>query len=103
MFTLTVDTSALPGYLAAKRDQHTNRVLAAILCPLALFPLALVTRRRVPALLVLLLVIASAALTGCSGLYPAHTPPGTYTVQLVGQSADGTIVHKQPITLVVTP
>jgi len=51
--------------------------------------------------------VMAMAMTACSGQYPAHTEPGTYTITV---QAEGTAVgasspttHTVDVTLVVTP
>ena len=101
-FTLTVETSALPYDEAS--NQVVGTIAAALLAPILFF------RRRMPRPTGLLLLLAATAallpsITGCSGKYPACTAPGTYTIQVVGNSTDTSapITHSRPITLVVTP
>ena len=114
-FLLTVDTSALPGYLAANSPHPARGGLAATLAGVLAAPLALVFLRRrtdggKPNLFLLVVLVltgaaAADALTGCSGQYPAYVAPGTYTFQVIGQASDsGTILtHSRPITFTVTP
>lgn len=57
-------------------------------------------RRCFPALLLLFVGIG---LSGCSGMYPAHTPPGTYTMQVTATATGTGITHRIPVVVVVTP
>jgi len=45
--------------------------------------------------------------SGCSGKYPAHTPPGTYTIPITATgtvpNSNGPTTHTLNITLIVTP
>ncbi len=102
--TLTVETSALPFYMSSD-SRHLSPLLAAFLAPLLLF-----VRRNRTGLRLLTLALAATLVTlsGCGGKDPAFTPPGTYTIHVVGQSTDAlptsaNLLHSQAITLVVTP
>ncbi len=102
--TLTVETSALPFYMSSD-SRHLSPLLAAFLAPLLLF-----VRRNRTGLRLLTLVLAATLVTlsGCGGKDPAFTPPGTYTIHVVGQSTDAlptsaNLLHSQAVTLVVTP
>jgi len=102
--TLTIDTDALLDY---KSDAGLGgRVILAGLLPVMLIGF----RRRRGLRGLVVMAIASVivmAMTACSGQYPPHTTPGTYTVtvQASGQTAGASAptVHTLDVTLVVTP
>ena len=105
--TLTIDTDALLNYKSDARGTGWGRgvVLAGLL------PVMLIGFRRRRGLRGLaVMAVASVmvmAMAACSGQYPAHTTPGTYTVtvQASGQTAGASAptVHTLDVTLVVTP
>jgi len=105
--TLTIDTDALLNYKSDARGTGLGgRVVLAGLLPLMLIGF----RRRRGLRGLVLMAVASVlvmAMTACSGHYPAHTTPGTYTVtvQASGQTAGASAptVHTLDVTLVVTP
>ena len=109
--SLYLDTSAVIGYASRLTPQQPGRSnspisLALLLSPAALL-LGIATRRqRKTALRLLLLLIAllpvPLAFTGCSGLYPGSTPPGTYTIGITATAASTHINHTAQIKLVVT-
>ncbi len=81
---------------------QTGLKLAAAL-PLGL----LFARRRKPLrllkfTLLALTTLAALNLTGCSGKYPGHTAPGTYTFLVIATGRTSGITHVTPITLTVT-
>ncbi len=116
--TLTVDTDALLNYAAdrapASPSGGSGTVAAALLAlaiPTTLLAGMTRLRRRgrgsprivLPHLLAgLLLCAAAVTLSGCSGLYPPHVTPGTYTVTVTGHARSSGIEHSAPLTLVVT-
>ena len=60
--------------------------------------------RRAAATLVFaagLILFSVACNSGGSSGVPAGTPAGTYTINIVATSADGTITHSTPVTLQV--
>lgn len=108
---LTVDTDIILGFKSSvDREQgrpgrsSASRILLAALLPLGLFAIA--RRRNLRSLLATAVVaLALSGLAGCGDKYPAHTPPGTYTVPI---TATGNILgvattHQVNLTLVVTP
>jgi parallel beta-helix repeat protein len=106
--TLTIDTDALLNYKSDARGVGLGgRVILAGLLPVML--LGFVRRRRGLRGLAMIAVASmmAMAMTACSGQYPAHTEPGTYTitVQAVGTTvgASSPTVHTLDVTLVVTP
>jgi hypothetical protein len=103
--TFTIDTDALLDYKSETRGVSSRVVLAGLL-PVML--LGFVRRRKLRGLVLVAIVSAMAmAMTACSGQYPAHTEPGTYTVtvQAYGQVVGASVstVHTLDVTLVVTP
>jgi hypothetical protein len=112
-FNFTMDTDAVLDFLAdgtpAAKPQQSHglgRMLLALLLPLALGGFA--RRRKTVRRLLLLAVLALGAtgLTACGDKWPAHTPPGTYTIPVVGTgtTASGTVItHTLNIMLTVTP
>lgn len=110
-FNFTMDTDAVLDFLAegtpaAKPQQGHALVRMALLLPLALTGFA--RRRKTLRRLLLLAVLALGAtgLTACGDKWPAHTPPGTYTIPVVaaGTNSRGTAIsHTLNITLTVTP
>ncbi len=110
--TVHLDTDAVFDYA---RLQHTptppqispnpaqtGLKLAAVL-PLGLF---FASRRKPRRLLkftlLALTTLATLTLTSCSGKYPGHTAPGTYTFQVIASGRTSGITHTTPITLTVT-
>ena len=90
------DTRSRPGW------NPVAPITLALLLPTGL--LLALRRRRLPVRLLLFALTTLAAtltLSGCSGLYPPHTAPGTYTITVTGTS--GNITHSTNITLIVTP
>ena len=78
----------------------------ALLLPLSLAGFA--RRRKIlhRVMLLAMLVAGATGLTACGDKWPAHTPPGTYTIPVVGTgtTASGTVIsHTLNITLTVTP
>lgn len=108
--TLNLDTSAVLGYAANHPEPRPNtrpnlRTLTTIAFAL-LLPITLATRRRLPIRLLLVLLATSTtilALSGCSGLLPASTPPGTYTLTIYAHGNATNINHPTNLTLIVTP
>ena len=109
--TLTIDTDFVLGYAQlrptekpATRGLRTVTPIAfAVLIPgLALFGLR--RRTRLPRLLLAaLLSVAVLSAAGCSGLYPPHTVPGTYTINVTGLAQNNNLTRSTPLTLIVTP
>lgn len=107
--SLYLDTDFVLGYARlhqpAAPTSHTRGlapIALALLCPAALF-FGLRRRMKLPGLL--LVTILSAGLfsaSGCSGLYPPHTPPGTYPLTLTGHAQGSNITRTATLTLVVT-
>lgn len=114
-FTVDIDTDAVrnfesdlvrptdrPGSKFA-RTRLSEAIAFALLLPVTL----LATRRRSRRSLRLFITFAAfalaATLTGCSGHYPGHTPPGSYTVTITGQGVATHITHTTTVTLIVTP
>lgn len=95
--TVSIETDAVPDFQSEL--QHTGITLA-ILLPFAL--LALRRRRISTRLLAILLCIAASSLTACSGKYPASTPPGTYSIAIIGQGTATHVMSTTSVTFVVT-
>ena len=112
--TLHLDTDAILNFVSADNPPRnptapaprTGLITAlATTLPLGLLSLLAVPRRRLPLRLLALLLAASATLTlasGCSGKYPGHTPPGTYTINVTAVGQTTHVTHTTPITLIVT-
>jgi sugar lactone lactonase YvrE len=112
-FPFTMDTDAVLNFLAQSTPAATprqtglfSRIALALLLPLALT--SLLGRRRLlrGLLLLMLLAVGATGLTACGNKWPAHTPPGTYTIPVVGTGTapNGTVItHTLNITLTVTP
>lgn len=111
---LHLDTDAILNFASASR--HLQRpvtpdlrtIVATTLAttlPLGLLSLLAVPRRRLPIRLLAILLAATATLTlasGCSGKYPGHTPPGTYTFNVTGVGQATHVTHITAVTLIVT-
>jgi hypothetical protein len=111
---LMVDTDDVLYYasrqdLAPRTRSNPGRSRPAqnLIWTAALLPLALLVRvRRLSRNLALMLafsLVTVFCLSGCSGKYPAHTPPGTYNFTIVTTAAQSGIVHQVSVTLNVTP
>jgi hypothetical protein len=93
----------------AEKTPWTNmpgRMALALLLPLALAGFARRRKAVRRVLLLAVLVMGATALTACGDKWPGHTPPGTYTIPVVGTgtTANGTVIsHTLNITLTVTP
>ena len=117
--TLTLDTDALLNFARADPPAspfhhllHQTSTLVALCLPVSLLAARRRRRRsprgtpqpRLPHLLALLLLSLSAlTLSGCSGLYPGHVAPGTYTVTVTGHARTSGLEHSTQLNLVVTP
>jgi len=106
--TLTIDTDAMLNYKSDARGAGWDGcVVLAGLLPVML--LGFVRRRRGLRGLAVMAVasVMAMAMTACSGQYPAHTEPGTYTITVQAQGtavgASSPTVHTLDVTLVVTP
>ncbi len=105
---LTIDTSSVYRF-ARNQTPSTNTRAAiafALTFPAGILGLFLARRRKLPLRLTLFLLTTLAAtltLTGCSGMYPLSTPPGTYVVNITARGTTTNITHTLPITLTVTP
>ncbi len=107
--TLVLDTDFVLGYaqLHPGPPIRTRGSLAPITFAL-LLPAAVLLgwrrRIRLPRLLLIALVsVGALTASGCSGLYPPHTAPGTYTITITGHAESSNITRSTTITLVVTP
>ena len=95
---LTAPTRSNPGGSRPGR----NLIWAAALLPLALLVRVRCLRRNLTLVLALSLVTVF-CLSGCSGKYPAHTPPGTYNFTISATGVQSGIIHRVSVTLNVTP
>ena len=112
-FNFTMDTDAVLNFLAENSRtaepppaHGLGRMVFALLLPLSLAGFA--RRRKIlhRVMLLAMLVAGATGLTACGDKWPAHTPPGTYTIPVVGTgtTASGTVIsHTLNITLTVTP
>jgi predicted small lipoprotein YifL len=112
-FNFTMDTDAVLNFLAESSPaaktpwgSAPGRMALALLLPLGLAGLA--RRRQLLRRLLLLavLVVGATGLTACGDKWPAHTPPGTYTIPVVATgttSYGNALSHTLNITLTVTP
>ncbi len=105
--SLHLDTDAVLGYKSELRSPLALRtgIALAMLLPLGMLasPRRRHLLRRSTLLLALVLTGSLFALTGCSGLYPPSTPPGTYTITLTGHGTQTGQTHTTTFTLIVTP
>ncbi len=105
---LTIDTSSVLRY-ARNQSPITSpakSIAFALTLPAGILGLFLTRRRKLPLRLTLFFLTTLAAtltLTGCTGMYPLSTPPGTYTLNITARGATTSITHTLPITLTVTP
>ena len=106
---LTIDTSALLNYESSNPSSrrshdpsqgwgHRQLLFAALAFP-AILPLGRRRKTTLRLILGLLVLAATLELTGCSGRYPGSTPPGIYSIVIMGTS--GTLKHTSVLTLVV--
>jgi len=112
-FNFTMDTDAVLNFLAegppagrSQQSQALGRMVLAFLLPLALGGLARRRKTLRRLLFLAVLVLGATWLTACGDKWPAHTPPGTYTIPVVGTATlpNGTVIsHTLNITLTVTP
>ncbi len=117
--TLTLDTDALLNYARLDAPPGSSKGRDALTALLALsLPTTLLAgltrlrrrtappsrRDRLPHLLaVLFLSVTALTLSGCSGLYPSHVAPGTYSVTITGHARTSGVEHSTTLSLVVTP
>jgi hypothetical protein len=101
--SVLLDTDAVPEFKSSLRRPvfftPSNSVILAMLLPLGLLALR---RRSLSRLLLLLLAAAALSITGCSGKYPAHTPPGAYAITLTGHGVGTGLNQTGNITFIVT-
>ena len=111
-FNFTMDTDAVLDFLAVNSREATpaqthavSKIVFALLLPLALAGFARRRKMLRRVLLLIVLAVGATALMACGDKWPAHTPPGTYTITVVGTgiTSKGLTSHTLPITLTVTP
>ena len=101
-----IDTDQIYNYQSGANPSplHSGRWAAgiafALLLPTTLF--AAKRRRLPPALLLLVLSFSALSLAGCSGRYPKATPPGTYSITLIGVGKSTHLTHSSQTKLIVT-
>ncbi|HWW23183.1 MAG TPA: FG-GAP-like repeat-containing protein [Edaphobacter sp.] len=101
---LYVDTDAVIGYISQSQPKR-NPFSTAIAATLALILLPLTNRRtrRLPTLIALAITATLLiGATGCSGMYPGSTAPGTYTLQITATGKQTPITHTLNLPLTVT-
>jgi uncharacterized protein (DUF2141 family) len=99
-----VDTDAVIGYISQTQPKRTP-FSTAIATTLALLVLPFTNRRarRLPTLIALAITAALLiGATGCSGMYPGSTTPGTYTLQITATAKQIPIAHTLDLPLTVT-
>ena len=103
---LTIDTSSVLGYIARNQTPKARTsITLALTFPAGILGLFLTRRRKLPlrlTLFVLTTLAATLTLTGCTGMIPLSTPPGTYTFNITAHGATTGLTHTLPITLTVT-
>jgi sugar lactone lactonase YvrE len=112
-FNFTMDTDAVLNFLAKSSPAEKSpwskapaRMVLGLLLPLMLAGFARRRRFVRGLLLIAALAVGATGLTACGNKWPAHTPPGTYTIPVVGTGTASTgqvITHTLNITLTVTP
>jgi hypothetical protein len=98
---LVIDTSAVLGYESSSRTSGMGKreLFAGLLFPVLL--LLYRRRRSLGRIAICCLALLSALnLSGCSIKDPGSTPPGTYSITILGTS--GTIQSTGTLTLIVT-
>jgi hypothetical protein len=103
---LVVDTDDVLGFKAdSSRHDWTQQVsFGVLLLPAGLLAMARRSRALFSRLLLSLLATLALMLplTGCDGLYPKSTAPGTYTISVTANGFATKLSHSAPITLTVT-
>jgi hypothetical protein len=101
-----VDTDAVIGYISQTQPQpKRNPFSTALATTLALILLPFTNRRprRLPTLIALAITATLLiGATGCSGMYPGSTAPGTYTLQITATGKQTPITHTLDLPLTVT-
>ncbi len=102
-----VDTDAVVGYISQtqpKRNPSTPFPTAlATTLALLLLPFTNRRARRLPALIALAITATLLiGATGCSGMYPGSTAPGTYNLQITATGTQTPITHTLTLPLTVT-
>ncbi|MEK6398414.1 MAG: hypothetical protein V4734_10045, partial [Terriglobus sp.] len=101
---VTVDTGSpltSGGATASNTMPVSKGPLLAMLPAGALFIWLLRGRRKVPALMLLLMLCTLIPVTGCGTLNQSSTPTGSYTFQVSASSPSG-VTLSVPVTLTVT-
>jgi hypothetical protein len=99
--TVKIDTDELPGY--ASMNRHL-RIVVAVLLPCLFFGLPRDRRKlRLGAISLCLLAFLASATIGCSGKYPSSTPPGTYSIVIIGHGESSGLDRTTTLTLIVMP
>ncbi|MDE1163528.1 MAG: Ig-like domain repeat protein [Acidobacteriaceae bacterium] len=111
--SLNLETDAIANFYAsntAAHNPHPDRDSAPFLAAGSLLAAAIFFRRRRRIFSHLALsavaLVGIASLSGCSGHYPNHTPPGTYDVVITGTATDlsgQAVTQSAHLTLIVTP
>lgn len=106
---LTIDTDAIPGFVAQTRPPSPtprtgSTVAFAGLLSLGLLMLRRTSRPHRARLSLLSTLLVAVTLFGCgAGQYPAHTPPGTYQITIISNATKTGQTQTTPLTLIVTP
>ena len=104
---LMLDTDDVLYYAGRRDPAQPGQATSAhtLLWLAALLPLGLLARgRRLPRSLLLAVSLGTLlGLSGCSGKFPDHTAPGTYTFNVVSKGVQSGISHQVAVTLIVTP
>ena len=101
-----LDTDAVIGYISQSqpRPNLATPLAASTAAALAFILLPFARRsRRLPTLIALTIAAAIAiGATGCSGMYPGSTAPGTYNIQITATGTQTPITHTLTLPLIVT-
>ena len=111
--TISINTDAIHDYLASSnpaKSSSTNPHIRSGIAFAFLLPLPFIAmmhrrrtlRRAISFFASLAILLVAVTVTGCSGHYPGHTPPGTYAFTITAAGATTRISHTATVTLVVT-
>jgi len=110
VFQVAIETDAIPDYMSNVKCPNCLSKYSKAWFAFVLFPLLFFRKRNQLIRAVsttVLLFAAAASISGCSGKYPGHTPPGTYTLNIhaLGTTANGaqSQEHSTAIDLIVVP